>query len=83
MTDEVDSKLPKELAAAFKQYNEEDCPGDLNDYLDGRDVLHEAFVRHEAEPTEDVVGDCGPGYYGTWVRAKDGHWWSTCVPYPA
>jgi hypothetical protein len=84
MSEIADNTLPVELAAEVKRYIAEGCPGDLNDYLDDRNVVHPAFRHHVLKPGEEfkpeVVGGCGPGFHGGWARAKDGHWWSTCLP---
>jgi hypothetical protein len=79
----LDHNLPADVASEVDQYIAEGCPGDLNDYLDGKNIAHPQFQHHilnpGEEPKEGVV-ECAPGFYGTWVQAKDGHWWSTCVP---
>lgn len=83
MAEVSENNLPADLAAAVNQYIAEGSLGDLNDYLDERGITHPRFQHHVLNSGEEfkpeVVG-CPPGYYGTWVQAKDGHWWSTCVP---
>jgi hypothetical protein len=78
--------LPEPLKTAVELWVDAGALGDLNAHLDAESIQHPTFVEHVLGPDEEfhesVVGPCGPGDYGTWVKAKDGHWWSTCVPLP-
>jgi hypothetical protein len=83
MAEVSENNLPADLAAEVNRYLAEGSLGDLNDYLNERGVTHPRFQHHVLNPGEEfkpeVVG-CSPGYHGTWVKSKDGNWWSTCVP---
>jgi len=86
MTGEPEHNLPSGLAAEVDRYIAEGCPGDLNDYLDERKIAHHPFRHHtldageEFKPEKIPDSSCPPGWHGGWTRAKDGHWWSTCLP---
>ena len=77
------SGVQPELARAIERWSES-SDVDLNDFLDEHRLTHPPFKRHATKNFDDiqpeVVGGCDDGWHGAWVKAKDGHWWSTCVP---
>lgn len=70
------------LKSAVDRWEDLGDGSEVNEYLDAEGLAHQQVTMHgkSESPPEGVVGDCGPGYHGAWVKTKNGTWWSTCVP---
>lgn len=56
MSEPVQETFPPELDQALQRYVNEDCPGDVNEYLDGLHIVH--------LPVHQVTGEFKPAYPG-------------------
>jgi hypothetical protein len=82
MTEKPSTGFPPEIDQALQRYVDEDCPGDVNAYLDALHIEHPQI--HESGAFMPEYPVCGDDYHAvmkSYYNKHDGeHWYWTCEP---